>query len=307
MSRASGHFVPPTRDGVGPSCVGLPVGTWPTMLDFLSERFTAIPRQRWQARMAAGEVWDEHGAVVTAQHPYQHHLRLYYYRDVPVETPIPFEATILFQDEHLLVVDKPHFLPVAPSGNYLQETVLVRLKRQIGIDALSPIHRIDRDTAGLVLFSLQKTTRDAYHALFRQRQVHKRYEAVAPFRADLRLPLTRHSRIEEAGHFMLQREVDGTPNASTHITLLETHRHQGKLLGHYQLEPVTGQRHQLRVHMAALGLPIMDDGLYPTLTPVGQIDYARPLQLLAKWIEFTDPLSGDVRRFKSARCLSLAP
>ena len=307
MTQPSGHFMPPTRDGVGPSCVGLPSGSWPTMLDFLSERFTAIPRERWQARMAAGEVWDEHGAAVTVQRPYQHHLRLYYYRDVPVETPIPFEATILFQDEHLLVVDKPHFLPVAPSGNYLQETVLVRLKRQLGIDALSPIHRIDRDTAGLVLFSLQKTTRDAYQALFRQRQVHKRYEAVAPFRADLRLPLTRHSRIEEAGHFMLQREVDGAPNATTHISLLETLQRDGQLLGHYQLEPVTGQRHQLRVHMAALGLPILGDGLYPTLTPEGQVDYARPLQLLAKSIEFIDPLSGSVRRFESARRLALAP
>lgn len=277
------------------------------MLDFLSERFAAIPRERWQARMLAGEVWDEHGATVTAQRPYQHHLRLYYYRDVPVELPIPFEATILFQDDHLLVVDKPHFLPVAPSGNYLQETVLVRLKRQLGIDAISPIHRIDRDTAGLVLFSLQQRTRNAYQALFRQREVHKTYEAIAPWRADLSLPLTRHSRIEEAGHFMLQREVEGTPNATTHISLLETLRLQSQTLGHYRLEPVTGQRHQLRVHMAALGLAILGDGLYPTLTPEGQIDHARPLQLLAKRIEFIDPLSGVVRRFESARRLALAP
>lgn len=275
------------------------------MLDFLSERFAAIARDTWQARMMAGEVWDEHGVAVTVDRPYQSHLRLYYYRDVPVETPIPFEATILFQDEHLLVVDKPHFLPVAPSGNYLQQTVLVRLKRQLGIDALSPIHRLDRDTAGLVLFSLQKATRDAYQALFRQRQVHKRYEAVAPFRADLQLPLTRHSRIEEAGHFMLQREVDGAPNASTHISLLKTLRHEGQLLGHYQLEPVTGQRHQLRVHMAALGLAILGDGLYPTLTPEGRIDHARPLQLLAKAIEFADPLTGVRRHFESARQLAL--
>lgn len=307
MTQPSGHFIPPTRDGVGPSCVGLPTGPWPTMLDFLSERFAAITRQRWQARMRVGEVWDEHGATVSEDRPYQSHLRLYYYRDVPVETPIPFEATIVLQDEHLLVVDKPHFLPVAPSGNYLQETVLVRLKRRLGIDSLSPIHRIDRDTAGLVLFSLQPSTRNAYQALFRQREVHKTYEAIAPWRADLPLPLTRHSRIEEAGHFMLQREVEGAPNATTHIALLKTLTHEGQTLGHYQLNPVTGQRHQLRVHMAALGLPILGDGLYPTLTPEGQVDHAHPLQLLAKSIGFTDPLSGGVRRFESARRLALAP
>lgn len=305
MSQPSGHFVPPTRNGVGPSCVGLPSGPWPTMLDFLSDRFPAITRERWQARMTAGEVWDEHGVAVTAQRPYQRHLRLYYYRDVPVETPIPFVATILFQDAHLLVIDKPHFLPVAPSGNYLQETVLVRLKRELRVDALSPIHRIDRDTAGLVLFSLQPSTRDAYHALFRRREVHKTYEAIAPWRADLPLPLSRHSRIEEAGHFMLQREVQGLPNATTHIALLKTLRHKGQTLGHYQLNPVTGQRHQLRVHMAALGLPILGDGLYPTLTSEGQVDYARPLQLLAKAIEFVDPLTGVHRHFESARQLAL--
>jgi len=307
MTQPSGHFVPPTRMGVGPSCVGLPVGPWPTMLDFLSERFTAIRRERWQARMMAGEVWDEHGATVTAQRPYQQHLRLYYYRDVALEPAIPFEARILFRDAHLLVVDKPHFLPVAPSGNYLQQTVLVRLKRELGIDELSPIHRIDRDTAGLVLFSLQRSTRGAYQALFRRREVHKSYEAIAPWRADLPLPLTRHSRLQEAGHFMLQHEVDGAPNATTHIALLETFKHQEQDLARYRLEPVTGQRHQLRVHMAALGLPILGDGLYPTLTPEGQVDYARPLQLLAKAIAFIDPLSGAPRRFESVRQLALAP
>ena len=142
--------------------------------------------------------------------------------------------------------------------------------------------------------------------MFRQREVHKPYEAIAPVRADLRLPLTRDSRIEEAGHFMLQHEVDGASNAITHITLLETRRHDGQLLGRYRLEPVTGQRHQLRVHMAALGLPMLGDGLYPTLTPEGHIDYEHPLQLLAKSIEFTDPLRGSVRHFDSARQLALA-
>ena len=249
--------------------------------------------------MAQGEVIDEFGAVVTPERPFKSHLRVYYYRAVSQEPRIPFDEVILFQDEHLIVVDKPHFLPVVPSGGYLNETVLVRLKQRLQLDTLVPVHRIDRDTAGLVMFSVQPATRAAYHALFSQRRIHKAYEAVAPWRADLTLPLTRSSRIVEAGHFMLQHEVAGTPNAITHIEALEV----SGLLARYRLRPVTGQRHQLRVHMAALGLPILGDGLYPTLTPEGQIDHAHPLQLLAKSVAFTDPVTGQARQFESLRTL----
>ena len=291
------------HDGVGPSCVGLPAGSWPTMLDFFVVRFPAIARETWHERMAQGLVVDEHGVTVTAQRPYRGHLRVYYYRAVPVETPIPFEEIVLYQDAHLVVADKPHFLPVVPSGNYLRETLLLRLKRKLGLPDLVPIHRIDRDTAGLVLFSVQPQDRAAYSALFSQRQVNKCYEAIAPWRAELALPLTRESRIVEAGHFMLQHETSGVPNAITQIELIAQHG----ALAHYRLRPVTGKRHQLRVHMAALGVPIVGDGLYPTLTPEGQIDYALPLQLLAKSIEFIDPVTGEPRHFESQRKLKLAP
>ena len=296
---SSGHFVPPARNGVGPSCIGLPAGAWPTTLDFLAEHFPAISRDVWHQRMLAGDVVDEHGITLTPNCPYQGHVRVYYYRSVPDEPRIPFEEVILFQDEQLIVVDKPHFLPVVPSGGYLAETVLVRLKQKLGIDTLVPVHRIDRDTAGLVMFSVQPETRAHYHALFSQRSVKKTYEAIAPWRADLALPLTRESRIVEAGHFMLQHEVSGPPNAITHLEVLEVRG----ALARYRLSPVTGKRHQLRVHMAALGLPIMGDGLYPTLTPEGQIDYEHPLQLLAKSLEFIDPLSGQIRQFESRRVL----
>ena len=292
-------FKPPARDGVGPSCVSLPPGHWPTILDFLSQRFSAISSATWRERMAQGEVVDEFGGLVTAERPFQSHLRVYYYRAVPQEPRIPFDEVILFQDEQLIVVDKPHFLPVVPSGGYLNETVLVRLKQRLKIDTLVPVHRIDRDTAGLVMFSVQPATRAQYHALFSQRSIQKTYEAVAPWRADLALPLTRTSRIAEAGHFMLQHEVAGEPNAITHIEAIETRG----TLARYRLRPVTGQRHQLRVHMAALGLPILGDGLYPTLTPEGQMDHAHPLQLLAKSVEFTDPVTGQARRFESQRTL----
>jgi tRNA pseudouridine32 synthase / 23S rRNA pseudouridine746 synthase len=301
----------PTKNGVGPSVVGLPKNDakdesaqWHTITDFLADRFPAISLATWLQRMADGDVEDEFGVRVTPERPYQGHIRVYYYRDLEVEEHIPFDEVILHQDEYLIVVDKPHFLPVTPSGKYLQETVLVRLKRKLGIDTLVPIHRIDRDTAGLVLFSVQPSTRDAYQALFRDRAVHKTYEAIAPFRPDLVFPLTRQSRIvedkSEGRGFMTQTEVQGIPNTLTHIELLEIKEQFAR----YQLKPVTGKRHQLRVHMHALGIPILGDGIYPVLTPEGQIDYENPLQLLAKSIEWVDPITREDRRFESRRTLS---
>lgn len=299
MKPQTASCAPPAMDGVGPSCTVLPPGPWPSVLAYLAQKFTRIPEAAWQARMADGKVLDERGRPLPPTHPYQAGLRLYYYRSVPQEPRIPFEAVILFQDEHLIVVDKPHFLPVMPSGGYLQETVLVRLKRQTGLDTLVPIHRIDRDTAGLVMFSVQPCSRGAYVALFRERAVRKTYEAIAPWHPGLALPLTRESRLEEANHFMLQHEVSGPPNAKTLIEVLDI----APPLARYRLQPVTGQRHQLRVHMAALGVPILGDGLYPTLTPEGQTDHTHPLQLLAKTLEFTDPLTAQARRFDSQRQL----
>jgi tRNA pseudouridine32 synthase / 23S rRNA pseudouridine746 synthase len=302
----------PVKNGVGPSVVGLPkddLAKWRTITDFLADRFPAIARATWLQRMVDGDVEDEFGQPVTPERPYQGHIRVYYYRDLPVEERIPFDEVILHQDEHLVVVDKPHFLPVTPSGKYLRETVLVRLKRKLGLDDLVPIHRIDRDTAGLVLFSVQPATRDAYQALFRDRAVHKTYEAIAPYRPDLNFPLTRHSRIvedtSEGRGFMTQTEVEATSNAPlnalTHIQLFEI---KGNL-ARYELKPVTGKRHQLRVHMHALGIPILGDGIYPVLTPEGLIDYDNPLQLLAKAIEWVDPISKEIRRFESQRTLNL--
>jgi tRNA pseudouridine32 synthase/23S rRNA pseudouridine746 synthase len=295
-----GQYKPPARNGVGPSCIGLPSGDWLTTLDFLAERFASVGREVWCQRMAQGDVVDEHGAFLKPETPFTGHKRVYYYREVPDEPRIPFDEVVLFQDAHLVVVDKPHFLPVVPSGGYLNETVLVRLKQKLGIDTLVPVHRIDRDTAGLVMFSIQPESRAQFHALFSQHTIKKTYEAIAPWRADLTWPMTRSSRIVEAGHFMLQHEVSGTPNAVTEMDVLEVRG----ALARYVLSPISGKRHQLRVHMAALGLPILGDGLYPTLTPEGQIDYAHPLQLLAKSVEFTDPISGERRRFESQRHLN---
>ena len=300
MTRPPAHGGLPTRHGVSPSCVGLPAGDWPTFTDFLVQRFPALDRSVWLDRMAAGLVADEFGDLVTPDRPYRGHMRLYYYRALAAEPAIPFEAAVLFQDEHLVVADKPHFLPVTPSGSYLQETLLVRLKNQLGIDSLIPIHRIDRETAGLVIFCVQPTERDAYQALFRRHEISKRYEAIAPWRAELRFPLRRQSRIVGGEPFFRQMEVPGEPNSDTLVDVLHT---QGGL-ARYALTPVTGKKHQLRVHMNALGMPILNDRIYP-LVVAAPDDYACPLQLLAKSISFVDPITVQARRFNSRHCLSI--
>jgi tRNA pseudouridine32 synthase/23S rRNA pseudouridine746 synthase len=273
------------------------------MLDFLLERFAAIPAAEWLRRLAAGDVLDEFGAVVTPTRAYQPHIRLYYYRSVAQESRVPFDEVLLFQDEQLVVADKPHFLSVTPGGPHLKETLLVRLKKCLGLDTLQPIHRIDRDTAGLVVFCVQPQQRDAYHALFRAHTVLKTYQAIAPWRAELALPQTRHSRIVQGEPFFLQREAPGTPNSSTGIELME--RRDGR--ARYLLRPHTGQKHQLRVHLAAMGLPIENDPYYPVLRRAQDEadDWTRPLQLLAKSIAFTDPVTGQAREFESPRELVL--
>ena len=289
----------PTRHGVGPSCIGLPAApkasAWHTMLDFLVERFPAISRDVWAQRMQSGLVADEFGAPVTPTRAYQGHIRIYYYRDLPTEPRIPFDETVLYQDAHLVVADKPHFLPVTPSGHYLQETLLVRLKNKLGLNDLIPIHRIDRETAGLVLFSVNLAERNAYQSLFRRHEVVKHYEAMAAANRELVFPLTRKSRIVEDKPFFRQREIEGPPNSQTNVDVMEIIGDQAR----YALSPITGKKHQLRVHMNALGLPIMNDRMYPPVAITPDDDYSRPLQLLAKSIAFTDPMTGQQRQFES--------
>ena len=299
MSQLPVHGLP-TKNGVGPSCVGLPAGNWRSITDFLVERFPAITREVWLERMAHQLVIDEFGGLVTPERPYPGPMRIYYYRAVDVEARIPFEEAVLYLDDHLVVADKPHFLPVTPSGHYLQETLLVRLKKRLGIDTLIPIHRIDRETAGLVLFSTQPDERNAYQALFRDHAVSKHYEAIAPWRQDLTWPITRKSRIVEDEPFFRQREVPGQPNSETHMDVIE--KYGG--LARYALSPVTGKKHQLRVHMNALGLPILNDRMYPPVAKTPDDDYRLPLQLLAKSIAFTDPVTGQARHFQSQRTLA---
>ncbi|MCL5741696.1 MAG: pseudouridine synthase, partial [Betaproteobacteria bacterium] len=248
----------PLRDGVGPSCVVLPSQGQGSMLDFLAQRLPGVQRSEWLQRMQAGDVVDERGVAVLPHRPFEGGIRLYYYRQLQSEPTLPFAETVLYQDEHLLVADKPHFMPVTPSGCYLQQTLLVRLKRRLDLPELSPLHRIDRDTAGLVLFSVQQRTRGAYQALFRDRQITKHYDAVAPWHGDVHFPRDHRSRLEESPQFFRMHEVPGEPNSHTHMQVLQV----AGAWALYRLSPITGKRHQLRVHMAALGLPLRNDPFY---------------------------------------------
>jgi len=289
----------PMRDGVSASTVTLPAGSWSTLLDFLCDNFKGISRETWLARMDAGLVTDPDGKPLGAGTAFQAQSFVHYYRALEKETPIPFEEHILFQDGYIIAVDKPHFLPVMPAGKYLQETLLVRLKRKTGIDALTPMHRLDRETAGVMLFVIRPETRGAYQSLFLHKRVQKKYLAIAPYSENSALPLTRKSRLQVSGHFMRMQEVPGAPNSETHIELIE-HRNG---LGRYALTPVTGKKHQLRVHMAALGTPILGDRIYPDYVAEQQESFENPLQLLASEIAFIDPVLGCRRIFQSGKTL----
>ncbi|KES21437.1 MULTISPECIES: pseudouridine synthase [unclassified Pseudomonas] len=280
------------------STLHLPAGPWSTVLDCLCARFPAIPRETWLLRLARGRVLDAEGKPLDASTPHREGLRVHYFREVEAETPIPFEERILHVDEHLVVADKPHFLPVTPSGQYVEQTLLARLARRLDNPLLVPLHRIDRPTAGLVLFSANPASRAAYQALFRERRMHKRYEAIAPPLPQLDFPHVRRSRLVDGEPFILMREAEGAINSETRIEVLERREHWWR----YALYPVSGKRHQLRVHMAALGAALRNDPLYPQLLPEEQRrsdDYSRPLQLLARHLAFDDPLTGRPRQFDS--------
>jgi tRNA pseudouridine32 synthase/23S rRNA pseudouridine746 synthase len=294
-------------EGVSASRVYLPADqSHPNLLNFFAEQFPHVEVKEWEDRFAQGLVLNDLGECLAAHDAYLPNTHLIYFRRLAREPEIPFEEEILYQDEHILVADKPHFLPVTPSGLYLHQTLLNRLKKRTGIQALSPIHRIDRDTAGLVIFSINPNERAQYQNLFRDREVVKVYEAVAPYseKVATQLPMTYRSRLEESEHFLQMMEVEGKPNSDTLIELLEVLKPWAK----YRLTPGSGKKHQLRCHLNALGIPIKDDQIYPELTPYQEyeIDITRSLQLLAKEISFQDPVTGKGRLFVSQRKLELS-
>ncbi len=226
-------------------------------------------------------------------------MTVHYFREVVQEPVIPFTEQILHLDDDLLVVDKPHFLPVMPAGGFVRQSLLSRLQATLDNPELVPLHRIDRGTAGLVMFSVNPSTRDCYQALFRDRAIRKHYQALAPALPLTAFPIVRCSRLQIAQPFFRMGEVAGPPNSESRLRVLSD---TGDIW-RYGLEPVTGKKHQLRIHMAALGAPIVNDRFYPTLDDDTADDYSRPLKLLAASLSFIDPLSGQTRTFESGLTL----
>lgn len=291
------------RDGVAPSYLWLPPGAWPDLGSFLQQRYPHIAAATWQERIARGELLDQDGRCLQLSSAYQVGMRIFYYREVAQETPIPFSEQILYRDAHILVVDKPHFLPVIPSGRFVQQSLLVRLKKSTGLHQLTPLHRLDRETAGVIAFSLNPATRGQYQVLFQERAVEKTYEALAPALPTNApaTPFLYQSRIVKGEPFFCMQQVAGEPNAQTWLEVLQ----RGAAHWLYRLRPITGRTHQLRVQMAALGVPILHDAFYPQALPCKGDDFSAPLQLLARSLAFTDPITGAQQQFCSQRQLAL--
>jgi len=283
-----------------PSVVTLPKTgkPYPSILDFLCGRFPAVTREIWEQRILEEKVLEDGGAPVTLDSEYVPQQRIFYFREVASEPIIPFAEKILYRDEHLLVACKPHFLPVTPGGRYVEQCLLNRLRSSTGIRDLAPLHRIDRETAGIVLFSVNPQTRGRYGELILKGGLEKSYQAISADQpADNRSFWTIENRIERGEPWFRMQSVPGTVNARSQIRLLETKDDRSL----FNLQPITGKTHQLRIHMSGIGCGILNDRYYPELQPESADDFDKPLQLIARSVRFRDPLYGKLREFVSER------
>ena len=291
------EFTPPMINGVSASKVFLPklADTPNTIYAYLCQAFDHIQASEWQQRFEDGLIYSAMGEQLKISSAYTPASHVFYYRFLAHEIHVPFEHEILFENEHLLVVDKPHFLTMSPTGQYVQETLLVRLKKQTNNELLTPIHRLDRETAGLVLFSKTVESRGAYQQMFAERKVQKTYHAIAPYKAELSFPRQVKLRMDKGQPFYTMCIVDGEPNSETDMSILEHNEDWAK----YSLKPKTGKQHQLRVHLSSLDVAIKNDPFYPNVLHKADDDFSSPLQLLAKEICFIDPYTQEKMHFCS--------
>lgn len=289
----------PPRRGLGaawlrtPDNVAQMAAPWATMREFLLDRLpAAVPVD---ARLAAGEFVDQAGRPWTGDEPYRGNTFVWFHRPVQPEPVVPGEIEVLYADERIVVVDKPHFLATTPNGSHVLETALVRMRERLDLPDLAPAHRLDRLTAGVLVFTVDRARRGAYAGLFSSRAVDKTYEALGPYDPDLAFPRRVSSRIEKRRGSLQAEQVPGPPNAETLVELVETRGRYAR----YRLTPTTGKTHQLRVHLASLGLPILGDPLYPRVLDVDPDDFSSPLQLVARRLRFTDPVDETARMYES--------
>ena len=296
-------FTPPMINGVTASKVFLPaLKTMPkSVFAYLVENFAHIQASEWQERFNAGLVYSHLGEKLSQSSAYTPNQHVFYYRFLAHEIHVPLQEQILFENEHLLVVDKPHFLTMSPSGQYVQETLLVRLKKRTQNPDLTPIHRLDRETAGIVLISKQVSSRGAYQQMFAERLVQKTYHAIAPFVKELSFPQTLQLNMQKGQPFYTMQVLEGAANSETYIDVLEHNQQFAK----YELKPKTGKQHQLRVHLNYLGIAILNDPFYPVVCHKADDDFSAPLQLLAQHIAFQDPITGEEMQFSSKLNLQL--
>ncbi|WP_369046400.1 pseudouridine synthase [Sinomonas sp. P10A9] len=324
----------PVRDGVNATRLRLPPeGPWDTALDYMLHRWGHIDPEGILARFDGGEIVAADGSPLRRDTPLAEHTFIWYYRTLPAEERLPVEITVLYRDEHVLVADKPHFLPTTPGGTYIQESALVRLRNTLGLPDLIPMHRLDRMTAGVLMFSVNPETRGLYQVLFERRAVRKEYECVSALDPSglapglsasgrgpdggahdagwavkrFAAPVVVRNRMVKSRDYLLASVVDGEPNAETRVGLEQVGGPDEAPRGLFRLEPHTGKTHQLRVHMAGLGVGIMNDPFYPVLLDKAPDDYSRPLQLLARAIRFRDPVSRRDVEFRSQLTLQEAP
>lgn len=290
-----------TARAAQPSYVVLPreIADKSTVFAFLASHFARIGEDVWRQRILDGKVHWQDGSVIGLDTAYRPTARVYYYREVPVETQVPFEEQILFQDENVILAYKPHFLPVTPSGNYVNECLVHRLRLRTGIETIAPAHRLDRETAGVILMTTRPQTRHLYHQLFVDDAIRKDYQAMAKLtphiieqyrKGCLSLPLhwTVKNRMQPSEPSFIMQVVEGEANTHSEISLVAI---EGDV-GLFHLSPITGKTHQLRVHMLSLGMPLLNDRFYPTLLPKGPDNFATPLKLMAQRLRFIDPVSG---------------